>query len=509
MIKYIVNLKFYKKDFMKRLTALFLTFITAATVFMPFKASAADVSYIKSETAVLMEANTGAVLYNKNMDRKMYPASITKIMTGLLALENCTLDEMMTASYNSVHNLPYNSSHIALDTGEQISVNDAMYALAIESANDVSNVFAEHIAGDNAAFGAMMTERARQLGAVNTNFTNPHGLPENDHYTTAYDMALITAEAIKKDGFTTYFNTNRYEMGFTNIRNEKRYFWNANNFINGYDRVEGLLMSKTGWTEEAKHTLVTVAEREGVTLIAVVMSSTHKQEKFDDTMALFDYGFAKYYNLEINNDIIKGKANPTVTTYDGITVEIPAENYLVENFTVTIPKNLTEHDLEYDFSMVTANSDKTVATGQVEIYYMENGAHITCGKQDFSVMLGETMINTQPKKMPFMLKLGLFVLYAALALLVLRFTYLVLRQMVIIENRRRIRKRRKELAEKRRALQQQYAQQAQHTQHSQYVQHTPNTQQPQRVKPQNGTPKKSHGKKTTTRNQQSRQIYKK
>ena len=181
MIKYIVNLKFYKKDFMKRLTALFLTFITAAAVFVPFKASAADVSYIKSETAVLMEANTGAVLYNKNMDRKMYPASITKIMTGLLALENCTLDEMMTASFGSVHNLPYNSSHIALDTGEQISVKDAMYALAIESANDVSNVFAEHIAGDNASFGAMMTERAKQIGALNTNFTNPHGLPENSH----------------------------------------------------------------------------------------------------------------------------------------------------------------------------------------------------------------------------------------------------------------------------------------------------------------------------------------
>lgn len=441
---------------MKRLSALFLTLIAAAAVVaVPFKAAAADVTYIKSETAVLMEANTGTVIYNKNMNKKMYPASITKIMTGLLALENCTLGEMMTASYNSVHSLPYNSSHIALDTGEQISVKDALYALAIESANDVANVFAEHIAGSNEAFGAMMTQRAKQLGANSTNFTNPHGLPEDEHYTTAYDMALITAQAIKKDGFCTYFNTNRYDMGTTNIRSETRSFWNANNFINGYDRVEGLLMSKTGWTEEAMHTLVTVAERNGVTLVAVVMSSEHKQEKFDDTIALFDYGFEKYYNLEINNDIIKGKVNPTVTTHEGVVAEIPAENYIAESFTVTIPKNLTEHDLKYDFSTVVPNSDKTVATGQVEVFYMENGAKISCGTHGFSVMLGEAMVNVQPKKMPLVLKIGLWLLYAALGALVLRLIWLMLRQLVIMENRRRIRERkRKQAMAKRRRNQQ-------------------------------------------------------
>ena len=429
---------------MKRFTALFLTLLTAATVLLvPLEVQAANVTYIKSETAVLIEANTGAVLYSKNKDKKMYPASITKIMTGLLALENCSVNDVMTASYNSVHSLPYNSSHIALDTGEQIRVEDALYALAIESANDVSNVFAEHIAGSNEAFGQMMTQRAKELGAINTNFTNPHGLPENSHYTTAYDMALITAEAIKHEGFNTYFSTNRYDMAPTNIRDVTRSFWNANNFINGYDRVEGLLMSKTGWTEEARHTLVTAAERNGVTLVAVVMYSTSKQDKFDDTMALFDYGFEKYYNLQINNAIIKGKANPTVTVDSGEVLEIPAENYIVENFYVTIPKNLTEHDLKYDFSTVVANGDKTIATGKVEIYYTEEGNRISCGHQDFSVILGEAMKNVQTKKMPFLLKLGIVLLYVALGLLVLRFIYLVLRQLVIMENRRRIRKRRR------------------------------------------------------------------
>jgi len=244
-------------------------------------------------------------------------------------------------------------------------------------------------------------------------------------------------------------------MGTTNIRSETRSFWNANNFINGYDRVEGLLMSKTGWTEEAMHTLVTVAERNGVTLVAVVMSSEHKQEKFDDTIALFDYGFEKYYNLEINNDIIKGKVNPTVTTHEGVVAEIPAENYIAESFTVTIPKNLTEHDLKYDFSTVVPNSDKTVATGQVEVFYMENGAKISCGTHGFSVMLGEAMVNVQPKKMPLVLKIGLWLLYAALGALVLRLIWLMLRQLVIMENRRRIRERkRKQAMAKRRRNQQ-------------------------------------------------------
>ena len=434
---------------MKRLSAIFFTVITAFSLFaMP--AAAADVTYIKSETAVLMEAETGAVLYNKNMHRQMYPASITKVITALLAMENCQPEDVMTVSYNACHNLPYNSSHIALDTGEQISVKNALYALAIESANDVANVFAEHIAGSNEAFGEMMTQKARELGAYDTNFTNPHGLPEDDHYTTAYDMALITAAAMKLEGFNTYFNTNRYDMGTTNIRSESRQFWNANNFINGYDRVEGLLMSKTGWTEEAKHTLVTAAERDGVTLIAVVMSSEHKQEKFDDTMALFDYGFGKYYNLEITNDIIKGKINPTVTFYDGNTAAISAEKYLSENFTVTIPKNLTEHDLIYDFSTVAPNSDNTVATGKVELFYTENDTKISCGVQEFSVMLDEIAVGVEDKGPPLLLKIALWILYIAAAALALRLIYLILRQMVILENRRRIRKRRRQKMEAKR-----------------------------------------------------------
>lgn len=435
---------------MKKISAIVFTLITILCVaFVPIKAKAAA-TYIKSEAAVLIEAETGAVLYNKNMDRKMYPASITKIMTGLIALEKCKLTDVMQASYNSVHNLPYNSSHIALDTGEKISVKDAMYALAIESANDVANVFAEHIAGSNEEFAVMMTDRAKEIGAKNTNFTNPHGLPDTNHYTTAYDMAIITAEAIKHNGFSDFFSTNRYDMGPTNIKNETRQFWNANNFINGYDRVEGLIMSKTGWTEESGHTLVTAARQNGVTLIAVVMSSEHKKEKFEDTMALFDYGFEKFYNLEINTDIIRGKVPANISTHTGNNLEIPQQNYMIENFLVTIPKNLTEHDLKYDFSTVVPNSDNSLADGQIEIYYIEKDEKIICGRQNFSVILGQTMENIPPKVMPLVIKIGLWLFYGVIALLVIRLIFIMLRQVVIIENRRRINENRRRQAAERR-----------------------------------------------------------
>lgn len=433
---------------MKKLSAI-LTMIIMVCAVWQIPAAADTVTYIKSETAVLIEANTGAVLYDKNMNRRMYPASITKIMTALLALENCGTTDVMTASHNAVYSLPYNTSHIALAEGEKITVEQALYALGIESANDAANVIAEHISGSNADFGVMMTERARQTGAVNTNFTNPHGLPDENHYTTAYDMALITAEAIKNPDFCRYFSTNRYDMAPTNLRDVTRQFWNANNFINGYDRVEGLLMSKTGWTDEARHTLVTAAEKDGVTLIAVVMSSEHKRDKFEDTMALFDYGFEKYYNLEINADIVRGKVQPAVNTYDGAQITPPKENYMVENFTVTLPKNLTEHDLIYDFGTVVPNGTNTIASGCLRLYYMDNGAKISCGRQDYSAIIDQTMINNPEKKMPVLLRVGLWVLYIALGLLVLRLVYVVLRQIVILENHRRIKKRRIAMAKRR------------------------------------------------------------
>ena len=432
----------FKGFLMKRFSLVLMLFVSLFFVTEPFctKVQAAQQPYIKSETAVLIEAGTGTVLYDKNMHRQMYPASITKIMTGMLALEYADPNEIMTASHNAVYSLPYNTSHIALFEDENITLEQAMYALGIESANDAANVIAEHIAGTTENFGLLMTQKARELGAMNTNFTNPHGLPEDNHYTTAYDMALITAAAIKTEGFCKYFSTNRYDMAVTNKRDVVRQFWNANYYINGYKECEGLIMSKTGWTEEAQHTLVTVAERDGVTLIAVVMSSVHKGEKYEDTTALLDYGFENFTNIQVSNDYVKENMSADLTFSDGSAKTVERKNLLTDSSTVTVPKGKTEQDIVVKTSQAQLNEAKDMATADVEFYYTDNGASYKCGSGSVAVL----MLQEQEKGFDFaafVQKAVLVVLMVILWIIIVLLVFVVLKQLVIIENRRRIRKR--------------------------------------------------------------------
>ena len=148
---------------------------------------------LASEAAILMDAETGQILYAKNVKERLYPASITKVMTGLLALEALDAGQRLAVSQEAVNQVPRTSSHISLQPGEELTVADAVYALAISSANDAANVLAEGVSGSIEAFAQRMNERAAELGALDTHFVNPNGLPNSEHYTTAYDMALITA----------------------------------------------------------------------------------------------------------------------------------------------------------------------------------------------------------------------------------------------------------------------------------------------------------------------------
>ena len=249
---------------------------------------------LQSLSACLMDAESGQILFGKDMDRVMYPASITKIMTALLALEKGNLSDVITMSHEAVFSIERGSSHIALDVGEQIALNDALYGLAISSANDAANGIAEHISGSIENFAVLMTERAAEAGALNTHFSNANGLPDPEHVTTARDMALITRAAWQTPGWSTYFSTEHYVIPPTNIQPKERAMYAANSFVNGEEKMEGLVASKTGYTNEAHHTLVTVASRNGRTLIAVVMNSELRSAKWDDTIALMDYGFEQF-----------------------------------------------------------------------------------------------------------------------------------------------------------------------------------------------------------------------
>ncbi|MCD8300444.1 MAG: D-alanyl-D-alanine carboxypeptidase [Clostridiales bacterium] len=259
---------------------------------------------IEAESAIVMDANSGLVLYEKEADKQQYPASITKIMTTLLALENCSLDETVTFSKDAVYKNEGDTSHIARDVGEEMSLEDTLYAVMLESANECAWAVAEHVCdGDEAAFVDLMNEKAAELGCTNTHFNNPNGLPDEDHYTSCRDMALISQEAIKNAMFRKIIGTKQYEIPPTNKHDEVTPLNNHHRMLNPYKGSEYLyeycIGGKTGYTEAAENTLVTFAEKDGELLICVVMKT---MSPYDDTRALFDYCYDNfdYYNISEN-----------------------------------------------------------------------------------------------------------------------------------------------------------------------------------------------------------------
>ena len=198
---------------------------------------------LTAETAVLIDAETGQVLYDKNMHQQMYPASITKVATVITGLEHLSLSDTITMSHYAVYSLPQGSSHISLDEGEQITVEQAVYAALLKSANDACNGIAEASAGSIEAFTVMMNETAKRAGALNTNFVNAHGMSEEEHLTTAYDMAMICRYALGNEDFRKAFGTYKYVMPPNNKKNEERIFINQHQMISTtelkYDGVIG------------------------------------------------------------------------------------------------------------------------------------------------------------------------------------------------------------------------------------------------------------------------------
>lgn len=254
---------------------------------------------VYAKAAIVMEATTGLILYEKDIYSAYYPASITKIMTALLALENCSLNETVTMSHEAEWNVDFDSSRIGLVEGEQLSLEDALYAVLLESANEVSYCVGEHVAnGPITDFSDMMNQRVKELGGVNSNFTNPHGLHDDNHYTCAYDMALISKAAIAIPEFKKISGTRTYQIPATN-KNVLRYLANHHRFIRNTINYDGTIAGKTGGTAEAKTTLVTFAERNGLLLIAVVLYVDTALHAYEDTAAILDFGFANYSSYNI------------------------------------------------------------------------------------------------------------------------------------------------------------------------------------------------------------------
>lgn len=283
------------------LTTIVLCYFTCSVWANPTQTTEkTDELNLNSDAAILMDATTGEILYEKNINKKEYPASITKVMTALLAFESNKMDETITFSHNAIFDIEPGSSHIALQEGEQITMKQAMYALLLRSANEAALGIAEQVDSSVEKFAEHMTQRAKEIGCKNTNFVNPNGLHDENHYTTAYDMALIAKEALKFKEFKEIIQTTYYEIPPTNKQQETRYLYGQHQMIKPpsiyvYEGCEG---GKTGFTDEAQNTLITYAKRDDTELIVVVFQCKGAQH-YEDTIKLFDYGFSQYKTIKL------------------------------------------------------------------------------------------------------------------------------------------------------------------------------------------------------------------
>ena len=259
---------------------------------------------ITAPNLILAETNTGRILYERNADEKIYPASITKLMTAILVVENCELDEIVTVSENAVMSVPSGYVNANLQVGEELTVEDLLYVMLIPSANDAANALAEHVGGSIESFSTMMNTRAKELGCTGSNFTNPSGLHQEEHYTTCRDIYLISKEAISKEYIKKVIKTTKYTLPQTNkYTGTSRIFTTTN-----YMKLESLskyycdycIGGKTGYTGEAKNCVVEFAEKDGIELISIVMgeNANVKGQKFLDAKQMFEYVFENYQSNE-------------------------------------------------------------------------------------------------------------------------------------------------------------------------------------------------------------------
>lgn len=267
---------------------------------------------IYAESGILVDLDTQEILYSKNIDKQLYPASITKIMTTLVAIESSSPEEPVTFSQHALDSIEWDSSNIGCRLNETLTMEQCWYAMMLNSANEVCCGVAEHISGSIEAFVEKMNQKAAELGCTNTHFSNPNGLPDETHYTTAHDMALIANAAYQNETFRQVFSTRQYEIPPTPQYTETRYLYNHHKMMQPDTEYyyEGCLGGKTGYTETALNTLVTIASRNGKNLLCVTMR-TQGRQVYTDTASLFDYGFSQTFPAD--EAALLTVAEPTVT----------------------------------------------------------------------------------------------------------------------------------------------------------------------------------------------------
>jgi len=309
--------------------------------------------YVASEGACLMDADSGVLLFGKNENSRYYPASITKVLTALITLENCdNLSEQVEFSYDAVHIEEQNSTIIGASEGDKLSVMDCLYCLLFQSANEVANALAEHVGGkhpelkeegmnDSQVFVKMMNEKARVLGCKGSHFNNPSGLTDSNHYVTAYDMCLIMAAAIKNDRFIDIESHTYWTHAPIRRYPDASDPWNTvypKHLMmkkNSEQYYQGTIAGKTGYTMNAGNTLVTACKRDGMTLVSCVLNA--HANHYNDTERLMNFGFKNFKSLKVND---------YDNTNEHVEIELEKMNKAKKNTTMMFARMIKNADEE-------------------------------------------------------------------------------------------------------------------------------------------------------------------
>lgn len=303
----------------KQILTIIIIFILSFVIFNTTSFAANDDISTYSPRCILMETSTGKIIYEKNAYEKAYPASTTKIMTAILTLENCNLTDTATVSHEAIFSVPIGYSHAYLVEGEVLTIEQLLYILLIPSANDAANVLAEHIAGSISSFTTMMNTKALELGCTNTHFVNSNGIHNENHYSSAYDLALMGRYAMQNETFRKIVSTTKYTLPATNKYLESnRYFKTTNELItlDERDSVDNYYYPyttgiKTGYTNSAGNCIVASAKKDDIEYIVVILGAEQTENglsaRYIDCKNLFNYAFDNYKTYTINekNSILK------------------------------------------------------------------------------------------------------------------------------------------------------------------------------------------------------------
>lgn len=295
-----VRILMYKNIIRKTISIILaiIVFSASGIYFFPEKSTASAQEYpskLYARSAILIDAETGTVIYEKKPHKRISPASTCKVLTAVIALENSNLNDKITISSNALKGQEDGGAHIGLDENERVSMKDVLHGMLLVSANECAIAIAENVAGSERRFAKLMNQKVNELNLSDSHFVNPYGFYDKEHYSSVYDLAYITQYALKNKDFVKIFSAEKYTIKPTNKHKESNFMYNNHTMIkHKYHAYEGVIGGKRGYITESGFNLITVAKRNNMTLIAVVAQGNSLQGNNYDTKVLFDYGFSKY-----------------------------------------------------------------------------------------------------------------------------------------------------------------------------------------------------------------------